>query len=148
MWGIQHSWQAPTAHRSLKPPTLSALGDMALATGKSFILYLPAVFQVLQQAAQLQVDRDNFDAIDYCNELRDGCLEAYTGIIQGLKSADNQLPGERAGWVVRLLDDRSTGELSELFQGSVVVMMVLIVNISKDEDKSETNISNALGLLG
>ena len=29
-----------------------------------------------------KVDRSDFDMIDYLNELREGCLEAYTGIIQ------------------------------------------------------------------
>ena len=28
--------------------------------------------------------------IDYLNELRDACLEAYTGIIQGLKGEDDK----------------------------------------------------------
>ena len=28
--------------------------------------------------------------IDYINELRDGCLEAYTGIVQGLKGDDDE----------------------------------------------------------
>ena len=28
--------------------------------------------------------------IDYLNELRDACLEAYTGIIQGLKGEDEK----------------------------------------------------------
>lgn len=67
---------------------------MALAIGPSFGAYLATVLQVLEQAAQFQAEKDNYDMIDYCNELRDGCLEAYTGIIQGLKSADDQLPGE------------------------------------------------------
>lgn len=73
---------------------MSALGDMALAIGLNFKIYLVTVLQVLQQAAQLQVEKDNYDMIDYCNELRDGCLEAYTGIIQGMKSEDNQFPGK------------------------------------------------------
>ena len=76
-------------HRSIKPPVLSALGDMALAMGENFLPVLETVLQILSQAAQLQVEKDNYDTIDYQNELRDGCLEAYTGIIQGFKPPDD-----------------------------------------------------------
>lgn len=117
---------APSAHRSLKPPILSALGDMALAIGPSFSAFLGTVLGVLEQAAQLEASKEDYDLIDYCNELRDGCLEAYTGIIQGFKDAD---PKAAVGT-------------------SIQTMMELIVRISDDEDKSETNLSNALGLLG
>lgn len=61
---------------------------MALAIGDNFTQYLEGVLQILSQAAQLQAEKDNYDMIDYVNELRDGCLEAYTGIIQGLKAPD------------------------------------------------------------
>lgn len=67
---------------------------MALAIGQNFCLYLESILPILQQAAKFQVDRDSFDMIDYHNELKDGCLEAYIGIIQGLKAYDNQYPSE------------------------------------------------------
>ena len=67
---------------------------MALAIGQSFCLYLESILPILQQAAKFQVDRDSFDMIDYHNELKDGCLEAYIGIIQGLKAYDRQYPSE------------------------------------------------------
>lgn len=34
------------------------------------------------QASQAQVDRSDYDMLDYLNELREGCLVAYIGIIQ------------------------------------------------------------------
>ena len=40
------------------------------------------MFCSLTQASQAQVDRSDYDMLDYLNELREGCLEAYTGIIQ------------------------------------------------------------------
>ena len=35
----------------------------------------------------------DFDNVDYLNELRESCLEAYTGIIQGLKGDAEQPSG-------------------------------------------------------
>lgn len=36
----------------------------------------------------------DYDMIDYLNELRDGCLEAYTGMVQGLKG-DGETPSRK-----------------------------------------------------
>lgn len=36
----------------------------------------------------------DYDMIDYLNELRGGCLEAYTGIVQGLKGEGEQPNGK------------------------------------------------------
>ena len=30
----------------------------------------------------------DYDMVDYLNELRDACLEAYTGVLQGLRGPD------------------------------------------------------------
>jgi len=41
----------------------------------------------------LQTD---FDMVEYLNDLRESCLEAYTGIVQGLKGEPGQINGNVA----------------------------------------------------
>ena len=72
-------------HRSVKPVILSCFGDVAMSIGPHFEPYFLPCMGVLQQAAQIRAEVDNFEQIDYVNELREGIVEAYTGIIQGLK---------------------------------------------------------------
>ena len=47
-----------------------------------YILGHAYIHNISSQASQAQVDRSDYDMLDYLNELREGCLEAYTGIIQ------------------------------------------------------------------
>ncbi|CAG0884070.1 unnamed protein product [Cyprideis torosa] len=76
---------ARDADRALKPQILGVFGDMALAIGLDFSKYLDYVLQVIQEASQAQATGNDYDVIDYMNELREGCLVAYSGIIQGFK---------------------------------------------------------------
>jgi hypothetical protein len=43
----------------------------------------------------------DYDMIDYLNELREGCLEAYTGMVQGLKG-DSESPNGEWSWCFSL----------------------------------------------
>ena len=45
--------QNAEVHRSVKPPILSTIGDIALAIGPEFKNYLGFVCQILQQASQM-----------------------------------------------------------------------------------------------
>ncbi|GFN99778.1 importin subunit beta-1 [Plakobranchus ocellatus] len=85
----------------------------------------------LQQASQAQVNKTDYDMIDYLNELREGCLEAYTGIVQGLKGdADSPNPDVA------------------LVQPHVNHIVSFIEHIAVDDDKSDSNVSACCGLIG
>ncbi|XP_041374480.1 LOW QUALITY PROTEIN: importin subunit beta-1-like [Gigantopelta aegis] len=118
-------------HRSVKPQILSVFGDAALAIGPHFKKYLDVVLTALHQASQAQVDKTDYDMIDYLNELREGCLEAYTGIVQGFKGTDEQTSAE-----IKLLEPH------------VQHMLSFIEHVYLDSDKTEGNIAAACGLIG
>ncbi|KXS20860.1 importin subunit beta-1 [Gonapodya prolifera JEL478] len=80
--------QSPQLHRDVKPAILSCFGDIALAIGPGFSAYLDVVMMVLLQACQIRAPPNNYDMMDYVNQLREGIIEAYVGIVQGLKSGD------------------------------------------------------------
>lgn len=119
-------------HRSVKTVILSTLGDIAIAIGSEFRLYLELVLGVLQQAACIQVDKVDYDMVDYLNELRDACLEAYTGIIQGLRGPD----AKNISADVRLLGPH------------VPFMITFIDVVGNDDDHTDSNVAVAAGLLG
>ncbi|KAL3854848.1 hypothetical protein ACJMK2_014087 [Sinanodonta woodiana] len=118
-------------NKSVKPHILSVFGDLALAIGPYFKNYLEVVLTTLQQASQAQVDKTDYDMIDYLNELREGCLEAYTGIVQGLKGENSPDNADLA-----------------LLQPHVGHMISFIEHIALDEDHSDSNIAACCGLIG
>lgn len=75
-------------HRSVKPPIFSCFGDIALAIGENFEKYLMYAMPMLQSAAELSAHTAGADdeMLDYTNSLRNGILEAYSGILQGFKN--------------------------------------------------------------
>merc|ERR1712018_320752 len=117
-------------HRTVKPQILSVFGDVALAIGPEFRKYLEHVLQTLMQASQAQVDRSDYDMLDYLNELREGCLEAYTGIIQGLKG-DGQGPSE--------LDS---------VKDHVAYIGQFITVVARDSEHSDASVAASAGLIG
>lgn len=121
----------PALHRSIKPQILSVFGDMALGIGPDFKKYLMVVLQMLQQASTLQVDTNDYDMLDYLNELRESVLEAYTGIIQGLKGTD-----------------RHSNPDIELMKPQVPHIIQFLITIAQDPDIPDTITAIMAGLVG
>lgn len=121
----------PSLHRNIKPQILSVFGDMALGIGTDFKKYLQIVLQMLQQASQLQVDTSDYDLVEYLAELRESVLEAYTGIVQGLKGPD-----------------RSPSLDLKLLEQHVSAIVQFLIQIAQDPEVNDSTIAVMAGLIG
>lgn len=80
----------PNVNQTVKPHILSCFSDIALAIGEHFVKYFDASMESLKHASILaatDVHDQDYDDIDHMNELREGVLEAYIGIVSALKGA-------------------------------------------------------------
>ncbi|GAB5589804.1 karyopherin Kap95 [Umbelopsis nana] len=118
--------QSPVLHRNVKPAILSCLGDIALAIGGQFEAYLNITMMVLQQAGNMRADKTNLDMIEYVNQLHEGNVEAYVGIVQGLAS------------------DGKT----HLIAPYVPAIFTFLSIVAEDEYKSDTLVRSLVGLIG
>ncbi|KAF9325333.1 karyopherin beta [Linnemannia elongata] len=91
MTTLLQNLQSPVLHRNVKPNILSCFGDIALAIEGQFAAYLDVTMSVLAQACNIRAAPTDYDMIDYVNGLREGIMDAYIGIVQGLKSSDSNL---------------------------------------------------------
>lgn len=127
-------FQNDKLHRSVKPQILSTFGDIALAINGNFKKYLEHVLNTLNQACRAQVVKNDYDMIDYLNELREGCLSAYTGIIQGLRTSASS----------------NTVALAELqlVTAQLPFIMQFLETVANDPNKSDSIVGSAIGLIG
>uniref|UniRef100_A0A6U3SM86 Importin N-terminal domain-containing protein n=1 Tax=Ditylum brightwellii TaxID=49249 RepID=A0A6U3SM86_9STRA len=126
MSALMQSLQNQSLHRSVKPPVLSCFGDIAMAIGAAFEPYLQVSLMMLLQASQTRAPDDDEELIEYVNSLREGILEAYTGIIQGLKD------GDRVEVLVPYVD----------------AIMTFLEVLSVDETRDYEVLGKACGLVG
>ena len=108
MAALLRAVQSPETPRDVKPPILSAFGDVALALGPRFEPYLGHVLPTLAAAAQLASqaasaaaaaaastsgsgdgsNEEDEDAAEYAAMLRSGVAEAYAGVFNGMATGD------------------------------------------------------------
>ena len=94
--------------------------------------------------------QSDFDMLDYVNELREGCLEAYTGIAQGLKGEGNSTNGQSIHHtpLTPLSPSLPLSENMQLLWPEVPFLFQFMEHVAKDEDRSDGVIACCGGLLG
>ena len=81
------SSQSTALSNQFKPAILQCFGDIAQSIGPHFETYLSVVATVLQQAAHVSSGPDTaYDMYDYVTSLREGIMDAWSGIILAMKS--------------------------------------------------------------
>ena len=115
-----------TVHRSVKPPVLSCFGDIAMAIGAAYEPYLQFSAMLLMQASSTKPPEDDEDLIEYFNLLRESILEAYVGIVQGLRD----------------------GNLLHQFYQYIPSVLQFSQELSVDPNRDEFVLSKAVGLVG
>lgn len=121
--------QNPAVDRKIKAAIMSCFGDIALAITGEFEKYLAPVVQMLMEASSTRLadgPANNEEWVEYLNSLREGVLEAYTGIIHGLRDA-NKL---------------------HLFREHVNAVLHFVKEITEDSSASESVMKAAVGVVG
>ncbi|KIY69243.1 ARM repeat-containing protein [Cylindrobasidium torrendii FP15055 ss-10] len=73
-------------NRNVKITILACFGDIALAIGPAFEPFLETTMTVLQQAGSVEFNPVDYEMAEYVASLREGILEAYTGVVTGFKN--------------------------------------------------------------
>jgi len=121
--------QNSAVDKKIKAAIMSSFGDIAIAITGDFEKYLAPVLKMLLEASNTKLQdgpANNEEWIEYLNTLREGVLEAYTGIIYGL---------------------RDSGK-SALFKESVNSVLMFVQTITEDTTTTEAVMKAALGVVG
>lgn len=86
--------KSATLDRAIKPTILTCFGDVAMAIKGHFGKYIEQVMLCMRQAAessvQLEISADDYDTLEWVHLVREAVVEAYTGIVTGLKDEGKQ----------------------------------------------------------
>ncbi|KAI1790603.1 ARM repeat-containing protein [Ganoderma leucocontextum] len=118
--------QSDVLNRNVKISILSCFGDLAIAIGPAFEPYLQATMGVLRQAGAVQPNPLDIDLVEYVGLLREGILEAYTGIVAGLKNTPK----------------------TDLLLPYVPSILELVQRCLGDSERTESMIKLVVGLVG
>lgn len=119
--------QSSVLNRSVKPHVISVFADIAMAIEGDFERYSKIVMGILKQAGEVNITPNmDEDLVDYINTLKNSILEAYTGILQGLKAANKQ----------------------DIVLNSLEIIVEFLKRSAEDPHRSGEVLKSAVGLLG
>ncbi|KAJ3024725.1 UNVERIFIED_CONTAM: karyopherin beta [Siphonaria sp. JEL0065] len=123
--------KSPILDRSVKPSILSCFGDLAIAIAGEFEAFIEPVMAIVDEAIKMVLatpvtDDRTYDQIDYTNLLREGIIEAYVGITQGL----------------------AAGQKAHFLGNYVERMFMFMETIQNDVEHSEAVATTMAGLIG
>uniref|UniRef100_A0A060T6W5 Importin-95 n=1 Tax=Blastobotrys adeninivorans TaxID=409370 RepID=A0A060T6W5_BLAAD len=87
--------QKEDAPLETKPVVLSCIGDVASSVGGAFAPYLETMMAILVQASQISFNPESssMEFLDYVDRLRESIVDAYVGIVAGMRdNAPELLP--------------------------------------------------------
>lgn len=87
---LLHDLENPQLNRQVKPQVLTAFGDLAMVLRGGFDKYVSITMGMLIQASATNVDESDEELLEFLDELREGVLDAYTGILNGLEEGQKQ----------------------------------------------------------
>lgn len=139
MTALLQTYYKAGVDQTTKPHILACFGDIAMSIGGSqFIQFADPVLEAIKQAtvaAASNTSEEEYDVIDNTNDLRDGCLEAYTGILIALKG-DIQ-PGQPPN-----------ANVGKLYPATCQHMVAFMTQIMLDTECSDKVLRSAVGLVG
>jgi hypothetical protein len=104
--GLERILQSPVCSRELKPPAITALGDLAASVGgqiwcaqyktsSATASHLSTSMNIFAAAGAIEIgDDEDLDEVDFVCELRLALIEAITWMIQGAKDESSNTPIE------------------------------------------------------
>ncbi|ORX34440.1 armadillo-type protein [Kockovaella imperatae] len=78
--------RTPVIHRSVKPNAITAIGEVALAIGPGFKPFLQTTMEILSQAGATTAQSNDAAMIEFVWTMREAIVDAFIGIMNGLKT--------------------------------------------------------------
>lgn len=89
---LLNNLRSTTLGNQFKPAILQCFGDIAGAIGGHFETYLSVVAQVLEQASTITATPEGpYEMFDYVISLREGIMDAWSGIIVAMKTSNKSM---------------------------------------------------------